>query len=756
MKHTLTLCTIALAASSASAQLPAERIHKFIPITSEEFGLGLGQSRMSPELHVNDIDSITFDVDAQRFTVYGGQTENKGMKTASYNLELLRGFELTYLVSGYMPSTCLDCKMVALNAYKMMWRPVEGASGYQIRYTATPFDIVDWNDSEIMAGDTIVGPDATEVLIEHLNYSTNYNFAIRTLSPVGEGYHSEWSSRINFYLLEWNNRMSVTTDTRYTLPAVTEVVSTGVGSVTVRLNTEFDESLYSYNDLYQIRSHLELDGDRFVVDKLRFKNNVTGEVTYYPVTAADLEAGEMTVSGLDEGASYSVAAYNSNIKWECDAAYNAVMFRSKLDSSTPITVSSADIGSVLSEYMEDDAHAENQVFYLEGDKTYTISSIVSITKGFTLATLPEDYAAGKRAKVEFATSAALYLGAQIASGPDREYPEDIDPIVLDGIDFSVPGAVNYGAQSIGVGSVTGNYFINCYSNSDSFNIKALELKNNTFQGFLRGFVRLQGSSSHMISKVKVDGNLFYNCGYYDINGRGYAWFNAPGNVNTNIFGDFEFTNNTIYDSPMRYLITDGDKNLDWSADTKWNIRIENNTFINFSTRSSGNYFIDMRYIPGGSYMSVQRNLFVLAADDNDNRNLYFSGADIRSINGSGGFSYDVKDNYSVGCRDSHLVNDGIFTDGAFSATTYSFGALSVGNNGTADDLVVKVGSTPLKATDLFTNPNPPYSSHLPSLQNPLDHVAPDNIFEALRYKQTPEVLNHEIYNLSIGDPRWRN
>ncbi len=73
---------------------------------------------------------------------------------------------------------------------------------------------------------------------------------------------------------------------------------------------------------------------------------------------------------------------------------------------------------------------------------------------------------------------------------------------------------------------------------------------------------------------------------------------------------------------------------------------------------------------------------------------------------------------------------------------------------TADDLVVKVGSTPLKTTDLFVNLNPPYNQ-VSGENSPLDHKAPENIKEALKYKQTSDVLNHEIYTKNIGDPRWR-
>ncbi|MCM1331797.1 MAG: hypothetical protein NC248_04215 [Bacteroides sp.] len=66
---------------------------------------------------------------------------------------------------------------------------------------------------------------------------------------------------------------------------------------------------------------------------------------------------------------------------------------------------------------------------------------------------------------------------------------------------------------------------------------------------------------------------------------------------------------------------------------------------------------------------------------------------------------------------------------------------------------MKVGTTPLKSTDLFTNPNPPHNQT--DTASPDDHKAPANIMEALKYKQTPEVQNHEIYVKNIGDQRWK-
>lgn len=198
---------------------------------------------------------------------------------------------------------------------------------------------------------------------------------------------------------------------------------------------------------------------------------------------------------------------------------------------------------------------------------------------------------------------------------------------------------------------------------------------------------------------------------------------------------------------------DGGRNYIAAEDVKWNITIENNTFFNFSTRGT-HYMFDLRYIPCVTSISCRRNLFVLAADDADKRDLNFAGANIRQVNVDGGLTFTVKDNYSVGCRERHLKDDGIFTQYAFSAVKYSFGAFASGNLGTAEDLKVKVGATPLTATQMFRNPNPRFIATEANQNDPTYHAAPADIYNDLRITSTPQVLNHEIVTMGIGDTRW--
>lgn len=105
-----------------------------------------------------------------------------------------------------------------------------------------------------------------------------------------------------------------------------------------------------------------------------------------------------------------------------------------------------------------------------------------------------------------------------------------------------------------------------------------------------------------------------------------------------------------------------------------------------------------------------------------------------------------------------MKDDGVFASAAFSAKKNSVGdkwdwapGLVSGN---PDDLIVKTGATPLRPDEFFTAPNPPYSDYNKAAPNKLDHVAPANIFEALKVRNDPKVTSHEIYQKRIGDPRW--
>ena len=61
-----------------------------------------------------------------------------------------------------------------------------------------------------------------------------------------------------------------------------------------------------------------------------------------------------------------------------------------------------------------------------------------------------------------------------------------------------------------------------YSNGMAVTLQSFELRNCSFQRMIRGFVRVQGTNRKNFEKFIVENCLFYNCGYYDNAGSGYA------------------------------------------------------------------------------------------------------------------------------------------------------------------------------------------------------------------------------------------
>lgn len=644
--------------------------------------------------------------------------------SANDDTPILKGF-LSFRPVGKFPTpyfVSTGCRIEGLNNINLEWSPVEGASGYELEIT-NPAE----NTTEITTVEgTTCSMDGA--------YGIVYQFRVRAIHPTDPALNSDFSGRFNFTPLP---KYLIATEERYEVPVVLRVTGRGEDNFTIAFDLTCGDDKYAEN--------FDVVDGKFVADKIRISEvNKSGNVTTeIDLTDADKAAGTKTIGGLTPGANYLVSLINSS-KPKYDAPYNtckvallstageisagelADWFEANAASQPDLTLFLAAFNHGLG-----DLPGECSVINLRGGKTYFLSENTQLLKGFTFRTDPADAAAGNRAVIDMARY-NFNVSETLDNAPSGATL--IGKIIFEDIDFVNSGALNYGD-----GSPTVNYFINGMSSGNvGHQYESLELRGCTFTGFIRGFVRLQGSRDIIFDHLIVDNCLFYDCGYYDLQGRGYAWFAGAGVPNQNMFKDFRFTNNTIYDSPRTSLLNDSNKHLNWDADTKWNITIENNTFVNFSTRSTSRYFFDLRYMPEGSKISFQRNLIVLATDD-ENRELYSAGADIRTS-----VTHEVKDNYSVGCRDGHLVDDGIFTSAPFSYNKNSFGAYPAANLGTPEDLVVKVGTTPLRATDLFTAPNPPAI-----------HKAPADIKEALKYKQTPEVLNHEIYTKGIGDPRWR-
>lgn len=665
----------------------------------------------------------------------------------------------------------------------------------------------------IYGDNNVVAERSLALLVKDLDYSSIYRFAIRVLHPDGqEEHHSYWYGIAS--QREWAQFFRPETAARYDSPSAVFVGETSKdGKMNVTVDVNFASTMAEYAGKYsnqqqmldEAKRHFDFVEDgtendpataKFYFDKLTIeedyvpeegRSRASGQYIEIPLDYSKMTDGKIdfVVENLQLNTPYTVNVINSTkpvakvdkgaypqagIVWGDPGDPITIEHKVRATDSIPgeVEFQACQLDNIFTNYNSSKVLAEGQTFYLEGDKAYYFFANPTLEKGFILETLPEDVAAGKRAKVylggigeglneEGAKNGSIASSNFMFGRPKRQGEGDgaikVGSVIFRNIDFDCPLAHNFGE-----GSPQGNYFANMYSNGKAVTFNSFEVYNCTFNHMVRGFFRLQGGNRKTFDKVVIDGCLFYNNGFYDNNGRGYHWFAGDGGrTDSNFYNDFWFTNNTIYDSPRDGLITDNNKNINYDSNVHWNIHIDNNTFVNFSTRSSGRYFFNTRYVPGGSYYSFQRNLIVLAIQDGDQRSMHMQGADIREIKGDGTFSFDVKDNYAVGYSDAHMKDDGIFSANPFTRTSNNFGAnkWNPGNLGDKNDLVVKVltdnSGNPMKATDLFNNVNPPYKQTKASDNHPDSHRAPDNILEALRYKTVPATITEK----NIGDPRWR-
>ena len=533
----------------------------------------------------------------------------------------------------------------------------------------------------------------------------------------------------------------------------------------------------------------------------------------HEVTPAEKAQGYVEIEGLVSNALYVVSGYRNGVDRYYDSNYNKVSVRMHGEVSEPYIVKANQpaqdgdtlltmyhvpeligkvtrLDTVLINYMSDNKVAEGRKFYLEGGQTYYIQEHVDMTKGFTLETNPEDLAAGKG-------RATVYLGVGYTNDQKNEGRAvnfslsrnaktsvengmmfTIGDIVFNNINFQPQIYYTYNDQKGKGGDskvkISGNYFINMYSQGLAFSLTKLEIKNCTMNGLVRGFVRFQGPNKQLINALTVDNCVFYDCGNYSSDDRGYSWFAGPGNQRlSNFYKNLTFTNNSIIDCPRHALVTENGL-LSWPNDTKWNIKIENNTFLNAVTsrtdnKSRGLYF-ELSYAPSGSKISFKKNLIVFARKgDSDARWMYQKAMIVTTQN----VDYDIADNYSTfipswkgkkafkasdDSGEGTKLTDGIFTNNAFSDKTNGAGKLDGKMNvGGMNELKMKFGDNhngneedavgyQLKSEDLFKDPQP------------LDVDGTKDMFrhnvDGFYYNLTERVKAHPIYTKKIGDQRW--
>ncbi|MBR3522222.1 MAG: DUF4595 domain-containing protein [Prevotella sp.] len=234
-----------------------------------------------------------------------------------------------------------------LNTAHLYWEPIAGASGYEIKaaYQSEVYSGKEaWETANIQY-QTTVGADVNDLKIEHLNYGTNYRFAIRALSPDGEEYNSEWFGY--GAPLEFGEFFGLSTSSRYHVP---EVVTRGTfTSSTISIQVNRDISGYSEEDKATFREHFNFLDDAKNLLKIDYltvtpsvanPNATVGSAyTKYQIPESAWDSNgtvQITVDGLTPNAVYNITAWDESIPWEQEACYNTLMVRTK--QSDPVTL----------------------------------------------------------------------------------------------------------------------------------------------------------------------------------------------------------------------------------------------------------------------------------------------------------------------------------------------------------------------------------------------------------------------------------
>ncbi len=754
-------------------------------------------------------------------------TQNTGSSTTPYYCDIASRVDPsidTYLQQhGYKAST-------HVNDMRLFWYGVDGADAYELKGKVAG---TSWEKSEnANLLDTILTADQLSFLHEDLQYGTGYLYAIRALvdrndldNPhnskwfgMGDGSHQNDQSRDD----SRNQTGSLTTGMRYDVPSLfwTENVTNNSMDVCFMPQVE-DDYETTYKDFFEAGAEVK-DGE-WVFDEVRVvpsADNAQLPEFVCKITAEDRANGRVHIEGLESNAAYIVSGQNNDIKRYYDRQYNSTMVRMPGEPGEPIIIKAntaeeakqdtilqnmgtqrgktfgcenlvaTRIDTILTNYMSDNSIAEGQVFYLEGGKTYYCSSTVEMTKGFTLATNPEDLAAGKgratvlqgigwNSEAKTAGNAVNWgLCRNARSGVENGVTLAIQPIIMEDINFHPMVWYTYFDQKGEGGNsqytISANYFMNMYSQGLSFSLAELRIARCTFSGHVRGFIRFQGPNRQIIEKLTVDDCVFYDDAGYDTNGRGYAWFAGPGNNRkSNFFKNLTFTNNTIINSPRHALLSES-KNLAWPEGTTWNINVSNNTFVDFSTRSNNKghgLVFELQYMPQRSKLTCKKNLFVFAGNKNDaGRDYFMKGMNIGTHN----VTYDFADNYStvVPAHDKYAAStekttlvDGMFTNMSFSnqntGAGYNKGLINAGGY---EETFIKFGDNKnenesdavgyqLSAEDLFKSP---WTIGKCDAKEKFEKDAfrYSNI-SGFYYNTSDKVKKHPIYTKEIGDPRWR-
>ncbi len=659
------------------------------------------------------------------------------------------------------------CKVVNTNDMYLVWNGINDAAGYRIQMKIQSGL---WEVPEDILLDTIVGPDVLKMTIEDLQYSTKHCFAIQTLSPLGEQYNSKWYGKgdtgHNDDRAEWEM------GERLGIPEVMNALDVTENSMRV----VFDRTVYDKDTTVLNPSFQYDENDKFLLDEITIQpasDNRELPGQDFKLTQADLDNGYIDVYGLEANAMYVVNGLNNKVERYWDRLYNTVMVRMRGQVGEPILIphivdttdvaieyNASRLDTILNNYVQDNSLAEGTIFLLEGGKNYYLGSNPVLAKGLVLKSDDPN----NRAKVFMGlgwneddplqgNNHNFQLGR--AAAPGEIGGIRVADVILSDIDFSAPFAYSY-FNHPPTKPNSRNYFVNQNSASMPFTCSKFEVKNCSFQGMVRGWFRTQGTSRQTIESIVIDNCMFHDMGMYSSDGRGYPFITGDAkSPTTNIFQNIVITNNSFVGISLDHLMRE-QHNLDWAPYVSWNITIENNTFLNAFSITSGRYLVELRYPPANSTFTIRKNLFILVKKPDDLRELNQSGMDIRSFRP--GIVFDIADNYSTAATSAdgsveYWTGDEVFSRDPFSGVSrgagYNGGELNVGG---LEATKVITGPTPIAPENLMVDP---YPKGKKVTNTHWDSDCHEYNLDGLYFQNTDEVHNHPIYTKGIGDLRWR-
>ena len=364
--------------------------------------------------------------------------------------------------TDYPYNCALDGNYPHGNTIHLYWFGVSNCAGYQIQMAiqnkvsggASAWAAVQGTNDLLL--DTIVGPDQLDMIIPDLQYSTDYRFAIRTLSTQDKnikGDESTFAHAANWYGhgggRQWSEYQGVTTSDRYPTPYAVYVDQPLTTETTMRvmLNTNlsnFELDPDNEDDMEKLESYLEnfnIDEDgnlgykylTVVPSPSNPNSTVNSKWTHYEITQEDRDRGYIDIDGLTANSVYVIDVIDPTVAVAVDAKYNTCTARSDGKPGEPILLSydelyaqaetlpladdndglnrkdvfalatekyqAAPITPTLYDFISNVNYAEGQEFLLEGGKVYYMDGNDVTSKGFTLRTRPEDVEKGLRAKV---------------------------------------------------------------------------------------------------------------------------------------------------------------------------------------------------------------------------------------------------------------------------------------------------------------------------------------------------------------------